>query len=230
MHRALQRDLVVRRCRGRPARPCGRRRPPRRGCPARIAASPWRNALPAAQPPADAARAPARIARARLNLRSSSICNVMPSRQPNRLAAAAVDVRHLDRFGADLQNAIAALDDIPFRARRTACSGRRSAPRSSCPSSAPRDPDELQRDRRQRRRRRRTGRHRRRPAARSRGGGGGGGGGAFGLNRNRLRSAAARLRPLRVQRLEVHVRRRRAAVGAACPLRRGRARRGACSR
>ena len=36
--------------------------------------------------------------------------------QPNRLAAAAVDVRQLDGFSANLQNPISAFDDIPFTA------------------------------------------------------------------------------------------------------------------
>ena len=70
-------------CRVAPARPCGRPRRPRRDCRRASPRSPWRNALPAAQPPATIASAsrsepaqPSVTVLAICNLQSqSAICN-----------------------------------------------------------------------------------------------------------------------------------------------------------
>src|SRR5439155_23148552 len=94
-----------------------------------MAASPLRNAIPAAQPPATIASArstPNPLSRIvivsnQLALRRphSAIRNAqsaMRSRptEPNRLPAPPVDVLHFDRFGANADDPVAALDDIAF--------------------------------------------------------------------------------------------------------------------
>ena len=83
-----------------------------------IAASPSRNACPAAQPAASNGRSRDSISKASSSVSSHSPRN-SSARQPNRLPSSPIEVRHFDRFGADPQNTESALDDIPFAAVKT---------------------------------------------------------------------------------------------------------------
>ena len=120
-HRALERDLVVRVDRDRPRAPAGRSRPP---LPShrRAAASPRANARPVAhsRPPAASATSLSNDdAMQPFSFRTSPNglpCTLCPVRSKS-LPAASVEYAHLDRFRADLHDAVPAVDDIAVLAR-----------------------------------------------------------------------------------------------------------------
>ena len=138
---------------------------------------------------------------------------VIDSCKPNRLPAAAICVRDLDRLYADLQNPIPARRRSRLRVRRTAPPGHRSAPPCLL-GAVPTMPMNFSVIGAHRRRLRRTRRHRRcwrrRRSRRS---------GRRRRRRLRLESEQIRvlrlsgLRPLTVERVQMHA---RAAAGAAC--------------
>src|SRR5439155_13965389 len=82
------------------------------------------------------------------------------SRKSDRLTSPSIEVRHVDRLSADLENPVATLDDIAFTPVKNVSSVAQNRD-LSWPLGRFQQADELQRDRRQWRRRWWADRHRR---------------------------------------------------------------------